>query len=85
MAIPGCKSAFRAGFWPACYRNKTQIGLPAGLRPAGEPIWVPPNAGWPSPQSLLRDGEPDLSPITRACTPFWNASSEFPSARDQVE
>jgi hypothetical protein len=35
---PGRKSAFRAGIWPDCYRENIEIGPPAGLRPAGEPI-----------------------------------------------
>ncbi len=30
MMLPGCKSAFRAGFWPDCYRENTEIGPPAG-------------------------------------------------------
>ncbi len=31
---------FRAGFWPGCYRERTDIGAPAGIRPAGLPISV---------------------------------------------
>jgi hypothetical protein len=31
--LPGWKSAFRAGFWPDCYRESTDIG-PAAARPA---------------------------------------------------
>ena len=38
MVLPGRKLAFRAGFWPDCYRGSTEIGPPAGLRPAGGPI-----------------------------------------------
>jgi hypothetical protein len=33
-------SAFRAGFWSDCYRESTEIGPLAGLRPAGGPISV---------------------------------------------
>ncbi len=33
IVLPGRKSAFRAGFWPDCYREATEIGPPAGLRP----------------------------------------------------
>ncbi len=40
IVLPGRKSAFRAGFWPDCYREKTEIGPPAGLRPAGGPMSV---------------------------------------------
>ncbi len=40
ILLPGRKLAFRAGFWPDCYRENTKIGPPAGLRPAGEPISV---------------------------------------------
>ena len=40
LVFPGRKSAFRAGFWPDCYRASTEIGPPAGLRPAGGPISV---------------------------------------------
>ncbi len=29
---PGRKAAFRAGFWPDCYRERTEIGSPAGRR-----------------------------------------------------
>ncbi len=32
--LPGRKPAFRAGFWPDCYRANTQIGL----LPVGGPI-----------------------------------------------
>ncbi len=32
--------AFRAGFWPDCFRESTEIGPPAGRRPAGGPISV---------------------------------------------
>ncbi len=35
--LPGRKSAFRAGLWPDCYHEKTEIGPPAGRRPAGGP------------------------------------------------
>ncbi len=38
IMLPGRKSAFRAGFWPSCYRESTAIGPPAGRRPAGGPI-----------------------------------------------
>ena len=34
ILVPGRKSAFRAGFWPDCYRESTEIGPPASLRPA---------------------------------------------------
>ena len=36
--LPSRKSAFRAGFWPDCNRENTEIGPPAG--PAGGPISV---------------------------------------------
>ncbi len=38
--LPGQKSDFRAGFWPDSYRDSTEIGPLAGLRPAGGPIVV---------------------------------------------
>ncbi len=28
----------REGFWPDCYQENTEIGLLAGLRPAGRPM-----------------------------------------------
>ncbi len=40
IVVPGQKLAFRAGFWPDCYREGTEIGSPAGLRLAGGPISV---------------------------------------------
>ncbi len=40
IVLPGRKSAFRAGFWPDCYRERTEIGPPAGGRPAGGRISV---------------------------------------------
>ncbi len=30
IMIPGRKSAFRAGFWPGCHRESTEMGPPAG-------------------------------------------------------
>ncbi len=36
--VPSHKSAIRAGFWPDCYRERTEIGPPACTRPAGEQI-----------------------------------------------
>ncbi len=41
IMLPGCESAFRAGFWPDCYQESTEICPPAGLRLAGGPISVP--------------------------------------------
>ena len=49
----GRKSAFRAGFRPDCYRENTEIGPPAGRRPAGGPISVPVAAG----QNLARKAD----------------------------
>ncbi len=40
IVLPDQKSAFRAGIWPDCYRERTEIGPPAGRRPAGRPISV---------------------------------------------
>ena len=40
VVLPGRKLAFRAGFWPDCYRESTDIGPPAGPKPAGGPISV---------------------------------------------
>ncbi len=40
VVLPGRKSAFRAGFLPDCYREATEIGPPAGRRPAGGPMSV---------------------------------------------
>ncbi len=40
IVLPGRTSAFRAGFWLDYYREITEIGPPAGLRPAGGPISV---------------------------------------------
>ncbi len=51
IVLPGRKSGFRAGFWPDSYRESLKIGLPAGLRPAGElvlrafPIRIQPQSG----------------------------------------
>ncbi len=42
IMLPARKSAFRAGFWPDCYRERTEIGPPAGRRPAeGRPGCFP--------------------------------------------
>ncbi len=30
IVLRGRKSAFRAGFWPGCYRESTEVGPPAG-------------------------------------------------------
>ncbi len=38
--LPGRRSAFRAEFWPDCYRESTEVSPLAGLRPAGGPISV---------------------------------------------
>ncbi len=42
LVLPGRKSAFRAGFWPDCYRENTEIHLIPGSSPAkilpGRPI-----------------------------------------------
>ncbi len=38
--LPGCKSAFRAKFWPDRCRESIDIDPPAGLRPAEGPISV---------------------------------------------
>jgi hypothetical protein len=38
IVLPDRKSAFRAGFWPDCYRESNEIGPPAGLRPAERPF-----------------------------------------------
>ncbi len=35
---PGRESAFRAEFWPDCYRESTEVGPPAGRRPAGPEV-----------------------------------------------
>ncbi len=40
IVLPGRKSDFRAGFGPDCYRESTEIGPPAGRRPAGGQISV---------------------------------------------
>ncbi len=34
IVLPGRKVAFRARFWPDCYRESIEIGPPTGLRPA---------------------------------------------------
>jgi hypothetical protein len=38
--LPGRKFAFRAGFCPDCYRESTDMGRPAGRRPAEGPNLV---------------------------------------------
>ncbi len=58
ILLPGRKSAFRAGFWPDCYRENTKVGPPASRRPAGGPISV--FSGWQSGQSPARKA--DLRP-----------------------
>jgi hypothetical protein len=55
ILLPGRKSAFRAGFWPDCFREGTEIGPPAGLRPAGGPISV--ISRWQSCQNLARESD----------------------------
>jgi hypothetical protein len=40
IVLPGRKWAFRAEFGPDCYRERTEIGPPAGRMPAGGPISV---------------------------------------------
>ncbi len=42
IVLLGRKSDFQAGFWPDCYRENSDIGSPAGLRPAERPISVLP-------------------------------------------
>ncbi len=39
-SLPGRKLASRAANWPDCHREDTEIGPPAGRRPAGGPISV---------------------------------------------
>jgi hypothetical protein len=55
IALPGRKSALRAGFWPACYRESTEIGFPAGQRgrPEGR-FWCSPG----SRLAKIRPGRP---------------------------
>ncbi len=36
IVLPGRQSAFRAGFWPDCYRESIEIGPPAGRRQSGQ-------------------------------------------------
>ena len=60
IMLPARKSAFRAGFWPDCYRERTQIGLPAGLRPAGGLISVLSFPG--SSPAKIRPGRPIYGP-----------------------
>ncbi len=38
IVLPGRKSAFRAGFWPDCYRESIAIDPSGGRRPARGPI-----------------------------------------------
>ncbi len=57
--LPGRKSAFRVGFCPDCYREGTEIGPPAGLRPAGGrsrcfPVAVRPGRPISGPEARLR-------------------------------
>ncbi len=42
--VSGRESAFRSGFCPDCYRGNTDIGPPAGRRPAGGPFGTFPVA-----------------------------------------
>ena len=37
---PGLKLSLRAGFWPDCYREISEVGPPACLRPVGWQIHV---------------------------------------------
>ncbi len=61
---PGRKSAFRARFWPDCYRKNTEIGLrPAFGRPEGplqrfpgsSPAKIRPGSVISGPEALLRN------------------------------
>jgi hypothetical protein len=62
IVLPGHKSAFRAGFGPDCYREDTEIGPPAGRRPAGGPISV---FSWSL--GKIRPGRPISSPEALLC------------------
>ncbi len=55
IVLPGRKSAVRAAFWPDCYRERSEIGPPAGLRLAGEPISM--LSRWQSGQNLARKAD----------------------------
>ena len=64
IVLPGRTSAFRAGFWPDSYRESTEIGHPAGRRPAGggryryfpgsSPAKIRPGRSISGPEALLR-------------------------------
>jgi hypothetical protein len=66
IMLPGRKSAFRAGFQPDCYRENTEIGPPAGRRPAqgrfrcfpgSSPAQIRPGRPISGPEALLRNIE----------------------------
>ncbi len=51
--LPGRKSAVRAGFWPDCYRERTEISPPAGSSPAQ----IRPGSPISGPEAVLRNIE----------------------------
>jgi hypothetical protein len=58
VVLPGRNSAFRAGFWPDCYRENTKIGLwPAEGRPEAR-FWCLPG----SSPAKIRPGRPSSGP-----------------------
>ena len=66
IVLPGRKSALRAGFWPDCYWEGSEIGLrPADGRPDGvfrcfpgsSPAKIRPGRPTYGPEALLRDTE----------------------------
>ncbi len=70
IVLPGRKWAFRAGFWPDCYRESTEMGPPAGrLRylPASSPAKIRPGRAIYCPEALLTSSSlSEASPGLRA-------------------
>ena len=71
VALPSRKAAFRAGFWPDCYRESTEIGPPPaeGRLPGSSPVRIRPGGSIYGPETLLHNYLRPGSTIAR-----WNGS-----------
>jgi hypothetical protein len=56
IVVPGRESAFRAGFWPDCYRENAEIGRPEcrfRFFPGSSPAKIRPGRPIYGPEALL--------------------------------
>ncbi len=74
IVLPGRSSAFLAGFWPDCYRERTEIGpQPAEGRPEGRFRCFP--GGSPA---KIRPGRPISGPEALSCNIVALCTRPFP-------